>query len=111
MCNKILLNKFVDIDYNFSNYDLINLLKLLNTIYTPHTHLTSSNKFFKHAALGAKYQESPPGFEEGEKTANAVSNTNMANADTGATGSYIATQDINCLHNVKPCTLASTIAV
>ena len=57
------------------------------------------------------FNQSPPGLEDAKKTVNAVSNVNMANADTGATGSYIATWDINCLHNVRTCTPESQISV
>ena len=43
--------------------------------------------------------------------ANAVTNLNLTNADTGATGSYITTRDIECLHNVMPCSPTSQIHV
>ena len=35
----------------------------------------------------------------------------IVSAHTGATGSYIATRDINCLHNVIQCSLSSQILV
>ena len=35
----------------------------------------------------------------------------MANADTGATGSYIATRDTSCVTNVKSCTPITQIEV
>ena len=96
---------------NLTNYDLINYFKIHNNFYSPQANLNILDKSLKHVALGAIYQQSPPGFEIDKKTAFAVTNSNMANADTGATGSYIAIRDIECLHDVLPCSQASQIHV
>ena len=61
--------------------------------------------------LSSIYHDHPPGFENYKKTANAVSNMHLANADTGATGTYIATRDMKCLQNVQMCNPTSQIHV
>ena len=38
-------------------------------------------------------------------------NSNLANADSGATGSYIAMRDTKCLNSVVPCTVATQVSV
>jgi hypothetical protein len=50
------------------------------------------------------YQKAPPGFSN-IATQEAL-NFNFANADTGATGSYIAMRDTKCINSVFPCIAA-----
>ena len=111
MRSKVSLNNYVDTDCNLFNYDIVKILKLLNNFYAPPTQLPINYKNSKSAALGAIYQSQPPGFDCTSKTANAVSRSHLANADTGATGSYIATRDIESIQNVALCSESSQIHV
>ncbi len=53
----------------------------------------------------------PPGFEHLNNSAVQTGLQKSANADTGASGSYIATRDVDCLYNLKPCTASTQISV
>ena len=133
MYYNILLTKYFEFVINLINYDVFNYFNLHNKISTPHTLLLFTQKYFNNfglnnklysphthspnnnmqnqAALGAIYHNHPPGFQYTNKTAFAVTNSNMANTDTGVTGSYIATRDTQCLHNVVSCNPATIIQV
>ena len=105
------LVKYFDFVNNYFNYDLLKKFNLTNYISTPHTNSNTNSKNSKQVALGSIYQSHPPGFQDTKKTANAVLNSKMANADTGATGTYIATRDMSCVDNVIPCSASSQIEV
>jgi N-acetylglutamate synthase/N-acetylornithine aminotransferase len=92
-----MLSKFLNYVNDFNNYDVLKFSKLHINNNAPPTNLHSIVTNCKQAPLSVKYQQSSPRFEDSSKTAFAVSNSNMANADTGATGSYIATRDTKCL--------------
>jgi hypothetical protein len=62
------------------------------------------------------YQQAQPGFSKAGSALtnfNAVPGNNIhtANADSGASGNYVAVRDTNCLHNVILCSSTSKILV
>jgi len=89
------------------NDDIIKFYLLNKNIYVPQTNLTKLN--ISSGQKASIYQKAPPGFASSAKQ--QTPNSNLANADTGATGSYIAKRDAKCINNVVPCTPANQVAV
>ena len=108
-----MLIKFYNEFDNYFNNFLFNKFSLHKYTHSPHSHLPitclpTSNS----AALGAMYQNHPPGFDCTTKAAATVQIlAHPANADTGATGTYIAKRDIHCVDNVSTCRPESKISV
>ena len=114
--NKLFIDRTLTDPNYLINNGLFNTSSFTNITYSPQTNKLSHVYFntdqnFNLLAMRAIYQGHPPGFECNNKTANAVTTLKLANADTGATGSYLATRDIKCLQNVLACSPNSQIHV
>ena len=94
------LSKFLNFVNDFNNYDVLKFFKLHINSNAPQTNPSIT-----------MYNHPPPGFNYCSNTAMAVSNSNPANADTGASGTYIAMRDIECIQNITPCSATSRISV
>jgi hypothetical protein len=104
MFNKLL--NFVD---NFNNYLLFNQSNPNTNIHSPHRLLTEDTNLGQNSL--SIYNHPPPGFKNIINSAAITPNSNFANADTKASGTYIATRDTNSLHNIISCTTTSQISV
>ena len=95
--------------YYKNKHDNFNYSTLFNKFNLPLPQTNLTKLIVSEGQKKSMYQKASPGFSN--IATQQTPNPNFANADTGATGSYIATRDIKCLSNVIACTTASAITV
>ena len=118
MMSKVInLNRNFNKCFNYKNkHDNFNYSTLSNKPNLSPHHTSLTKLIINSGQSNSSYQKAPPGFS---KANHAVPNSNAvpvntaqtANADSGASGNYVAVRDTNCLHNVIPCSSTSKILV